>query len=60
MINASHINIIIKKSLTGVGQYSMKKKALQTGFGGIFDKGENLFAAHWAMDNNVSHAFTSI
>ena len=37
----------------------MKKKALQTGFGGIFDKGENLFAAHWAMDNNVSHAFNS-
>lgn len=38
----------------------MKKKTLQTGFGGIFDKGENLFAAHWAMDNNVSNAFTCI
>jgi hypothetical protein len=31
----------------------MKKKSLQTGFGGIYDKGENLVAAQWAMDSNV-------
>ena len=31
----------------------MKKKALQTGFGGVYDKGENLFAAQWSMDSNV-------
>jgi hypothetical protein len=31
----------------------MKKKSLQTGFGGTYDKGENLIAAQWAMDSNV-------
>lgn len=33
----------------------MKKKSLQTGFGGTYDKGENLIAAQWAMDSNVRH-----
>ena len=32
----------------------MKKKTLTTGFGGVYDKGENLVAAQWAMDSNVS------
>ena len=32
----------------------MKKKSLQTGFGAVYDKGEHLVAAQWAMDSNVS------
>ena len=31
----------------------MKKKAIQTGFGAVYDKGENMIAAQWAMDSNV-------
>jgi hypothetical protein len=37
----------------------MKKKSLQTGFGGTYDKGENLVAAQWAMDSNVRQQFNS-
>ena len=40
--------------ILGTGEYSMKKKSLSTGFGGVYDKGENLVAAQWAMDSNVS------
>lgn len=31
----------------------MKKKAIQTGYGCIYDKGEHMVAAQWAMDSNV-------
>lgn len=31
----------------------MKKKAIQTGYGCIYDKGEHMIAAQWAMDSNV-------
>ena len=40
-------------TLGGVGQYAMKKKALQTGIGGIYDQGEHMIAAQYATDNNV-------
>ena len=41
-------------TLGGVGQYTLKKKTLQTGFGGIYDYKEHMFAAQYAMDSNVS------
>ena len=41
-------------TLGGVGQYTLKKKTLQTGFGGIYDYKEHMFAVQYAIDSNVS------
>jgi hypothetical protein len=39
--------------LSGVGQYTPKKGLLRTGFGAIFDNGDNLLGGQWGADSNV-------
>jgi hypothetical protein len=39
-------------SMGGTAQYHTDKGSLNTAYGGVFDKGENLIAAQW--DSNVS------
>jgi len=39
-------------SLGGMGQYTLSKGTIKLGFGGVYDKGENLIAAIW--DKEVS------
>jgi hypothetical protein len=51
-------------NMIGIGQFNLKKNMLLTGFGGMYDKGENLLAAQIGIDSNVrsimstSHEFT--
>lgn len=43
-------------SFGGMGQYILSKGTVETGFGGVYDKGEHLIAAIW--DKEVSYHLT--
>jgi hypothetical protein len=45
--------IIIYTNIIGVGQFNLKKNSFQTGYGGIYDKGETLIAGQYGMDSHV-------
>jgi hypothetical protein len=44
-------------SLGGMGQYTLSKGTIKTGFGGVYDKGEHLIAALWDKEVSDIHYY---